>query len=505
MKTYDLVELAARNLRESMVRNGLTTAGIAVGVASLVAMISLGVGLQELAGKRLSHSGLFDTIAVSSAQENPGRNREDSRPDSEFGEPRALDDDARREIERIPKVVEAEPEIRFLAEVRYQDRSHVASVGGLSPSARENESFENMHGRFFSGPAAHEAIVRKEFAEQLAGQTEGKLDNHKPVSTGNVIGRSLVLRYAERRPLPEANREQESEDKSQNPSRDPSGPQTSPARLSPSSVDHSRRAEDRKSPGAPEDRNDDAEFGFSVIRREETLRIVGILDSEPFGGMRASSRASLFIPNQLAEDLHILQAADVGGAVRTRSSKRTYATLMTRVSGPANVPAVEDSIRKMGFRTFSILDASQGLRRFFTVLDLFLGIFGSLALAVASLGIINTLVMAVLERRREIGILKAVGASDADVEKLFFAEAGAMGMIGGVLGVALGRAIGGAINIGTRIYLQRHQLPPENVWSAPIWLVGAAIVFAILVSLASGLYPARRAARLDPVQALRYE
>ncbi len=73
---------------------------------------------------------------------------------------------------------------------------------------------------------------------------------------------------------------------------------------------------------------------------------------------------------------------------------------------------------------------------------MFLAIFGSLALVVASLGIVNTLVMAILERRREIGILKALGAADRDVRMLFFVEAGAMGLLGGVLGVLIGWLIG---------------------------------------------------------------
>jgi putative ABC transport system permease protein len=457
MTSRDLFDLASRNLRESVVRNGLTTAGIAVGVASLVAMISLGIGLQQLAGKRLSSSGLFDSIAISQERENSGRRGDDAgerpREATQNAEPRVLDDAARLEIQRLPNVLEVVPEIRFLAEVRFEDRPHVASVGGLAPSAAENEGLEGIEGRFFTGEAAREAIVRRQFARLL--------DEKSP---GSVIGKELLLRYAERRPLPD---------------------------------NEKSTGADKKS--AKANSSDDDQFGFSVVRREERLRIVGIIENEPYGGMRASSHALVFMPTRLAEDLHILQANDAAGTLRA------YATLMARISEPGKVSAVEDAIKKMGFHTLSILDASQGLRRFFTVLDLFLGIFGSLALAVASLGIINTLVMAVLERRREIGILKAIGASDADVEKLFFAEAGAMGVAGGVLGVLLGRGIGAAINFGTAFYLRRHQLPPETVWSAPFWLVGAAILFSVLVSLASGLYPARRAAKLDPVQALRYE
>src|SRR5438128_6859095 len=106
MKNSDLFDLASRNLRESVLRNGLTTAGIAVGVASLVAMISLGVGLQQLAGRRLSRSGLFDTVAVSPAREIRGRNAEGER-NPQTSEPRVLDEEARREIERLPGVIEA--------------------------------------------------------------------------------------------------------------------------------------------------------------------------------------------------------------------------------------------------------------------------------------------------------------------------------------------------------------------------------------------------------------
>jgi putative ABC transport system permease protein len=101
--------------------------------------------------------------------------------------------------------------------------------------------------------------------------------------------------------------------------------------------------------------------------------------------------------------------------------------------------------------------------------------------------------------------MKAIGASDSDVKGLFFAEAGVMGVFGGFVGVALGWTIGRVINLGTNVYLKRQHFPPEQIWFVPWWLVVGAIGFAIVVSLLSGLYPASRAARLDPVQALRYE
>jgi putative ABC transport system permease protein len=200
-----------------------------------------------------------------------------------------------------------------------------------------------------------------------------------------------------------------------------------------------------------------------------------------------------------------MQGYDYRDATRATSNQPIYSTLIARVTSASQEEPVEETIKKMGFNTFSILDATKSMRRFFAILDLFLGIFGSLALTVASIGIINTLVMAILERRREIGVMKAIGASDRDVRGLFFAEAGAMGLLGGAFGVVMGWIIGNVINFGTNIYLRRQGFPAEHFWAVPWWLVGFALFFAFVVSMVSGLYPAARAAKLDPVEALRYE
>jgi putative ABC transport system permease protein len=452
MKGPDLLELATRNLRESMLRNSLTTLGIGVGVASLVAMLALGVGLQELASSRLSRSGLFDTVVVFSRRDVASFDRAERRRNPSPADTRALDVDARGEMEKLANVIEVYPEIRFPTEIRFDENSHFTTVAGLPPSAKENDAFFGMKGKFLSSAEAEEAILQIDFARSLSDNPD------------SLLGQELTLRYAERQPLNNA-----------------TGGNSGAAN------------------------GDSGEWGFSVVRREKKLRIVGIVENEPFGGMRSFARGRVFIPNALAEQLDTVQASSLRDAIRTPDERRTYNSLLVRVSSPTAVQPVQDAIKKMGFTTWSILDATGRLRQFFVVVDLFLGIFGSVALAVASLGIVNTLVMAILERRREIGIMKAIGASDSDIKRLFFAEAGAMGLVGGALGVAMGWLIGKAINFGTNVYLQRQELPPETIWVSPWWLVAGAILFSILVSLISGLYPAARAAKLDPVQALRYE
>jgi len=459
MKLPDMLELAVRNLRQSKLRNGLTTIGISVGVASLVAMLSLGVGLQQLATKRLAGSGMFDTVFVASKVDARGWDRDEDRKDQHPEKAPPLDEAARAQMQRLPYVTEVEPEIRVMGEILYGGQTHFGFVTGLPMSARENEAFDIMQGKFFSRSDAEEVILLKDFAKEL-----------EPNNPNALIGKEVTLSYGEHQPL--------AADSESSGRMGVAGEQSAPA-------------------GSGED------YGFSVVRKTQALKVVGIVEEEPYGGMRTVSRGRIFLPVDLTEKLNMAQFSDMRSPLRGQG--KTFMTLTVRVKDPAKVAQVQDAIKQMGFRTFSVLDATKSLRRFFTVLDLFLGIFGSLALAVATLAIINTLVMAVLERRREIGVMKAIGASDGDVKALFFTEAGAMGFFGGLLGIALGFSIGKAINLGTGIYLHNHQLPAEPVWILPAWLIGAAIVFSIVVSLLAGLYPASRAARLDPVQTLKYE
>ena len=464
MKAYDSIELAARNLRESLLRNGLTTLGIGVGVASLVAMLSLGIGLQQLANRRLGRSGLFDTVIV--YQQRPefdragggrrggGGGAPPSSAPTPGAEPRPVDENARQEIAKFHGVVEVNPQIRFSAEVHTPDEAksgtgnplpRFTGVSAVPMSQRNTETFDTLQGTFFSSDNASEAILQTEFAKRIT-----------PDPT-KLIGQEITLRYAE------------------------------------------RQQQAQPSP-------DEAIVGaFNVVAKEKRLKVVGLVEREPFGGgPLVGGGARVFIPQKLAETLRTVQPTDIRD-VMSNSASQTYQALIVHLEKPEYVQAVEDNIKKMGLGTWSLLDASRNLQRFFAILDAFLGIFGSLALIVASLGIVNTLVMAILERRREIGIMKAIGASDGDVRGLFFAEAATMGALGGMLGVFMGWLIGRIINTGTNIYLSRQSLPTETFWAVPWWLVLSAVGFGLIVSLVSGLYPASRASKLNPVEALRYE
>jgi ABC-type antimicrobial peptide transport system permease subunit len=164
------------------------------------------------------------------------------------------------------------------------------------------------------------------------------------------------------------------------------------------------------------------------------------------------------------------------------------------------------TFRDAGFRVQSlelILDAAN---RVFALINVMLSSIGGLALFVASLGIVNTMIMAIYERTREIGTLKAIGASRGDIRNMFMIEAGLIGALGGVVGIIGGWLLGILLNQVIAWYIQQEKLPIQaTFFVTPWWLALAALGFAALVGVVAGLYPAARAARLDPLVALRYE
>ncbi|NJC95361.1 MAG: FtsX-like permease family protein [Anaerolineae bacterium] len=152
----------------------------------------------------------------------------------------------------------------------------------------------------------------------------------------------------------------------------------------------------------------------------------------------------------------------------------------------------------------------QGNNNFYVILQVIFGGVGAIALLVAAIGIANTMAMSILERTREIGLMKAVGATNRDVLSIFLGEAAGIGFVGGLGGVIFGWLAGQGINVIAQVYLagqagQQGGVPPSVAVYTPVWLPVFALVFSTFIGMASGLYPALRAATMIPVLALKYE
>lgn len=144
--------------------------------------------------------------------------------------------------------------------------------------------------------------------------------------------------------------------------------------------------------------------------------------------------------------------------------------------------------------------------RIFSVITAMLALVSSVALLVACIGIVNTMIMSIYERTREIGTLKAMGASRSDIRQMFMMEAGFIGLIGGVVGLFSSWILGRMLNALALYLAKQRGLPlPDNLFIITPILIVQALFFALLIGVLAGVYPANRAAKLDPLAALRHE
>lgn len=193
-------------------------------------------------------------------------------------------------------------------------------------------------------------------------------------------------------------------------------------------------------------------------------------------------------------------------AVSDELAKNGYTSFIVKADQASNAVGVAKDIRD----TYKVgaVDAQTEIKQqlsVFNVLGAVLGGIGGIALVVAAVGVVNTMVMAILERTREIGVMRAVGARRSTVSRLFTFEASLLGFMGGVIGLGVGYVL---ILIGNPIInkqLTSNNIKSSNIISLPLWLIIGVIAITTIIGLLAGLYPARRAAKLDPVEALHYE
>ncbi len=177
------------------------------------------------------------------------------------------------------------------------------------------------------------------------------------------------------------------------------------------------------------------------------------------------------------------------------------------VDRESHVKELTRKLRRMGLREYSLAEFVQGLRTNLVLITFVTAFLAAVALLVAALGITNTMIMTVLERTREIGVMKAVGARDVHIQTMFLLEGALIGLIGGGLGVLLSWAASIPGDAVARSLLQDQSLPAlrNTLFVFPPWLTLGAPAFAGLVTTLAAVYPARRATRVNPILALRHE
>jgi putative ABC transport system permease protein len=473
MRLTDMTWLALDNLRRTKLRTALTTIGVVIGIGALASMVSFGTGMQRNITGVFEANDLFTTMFVTAKSlslEDIGSGDPDVIRDAMTEQAPGLSDSTLEALLGLPGVEIAFPEISFPVKVRMggrETRTNLralpAAMGGYRPYS------ELTFGSFFDDDSSTSVVVSWDTFKRMKMLVS---DADNPVSqsdtdsaqTMSVVEADSILGR--------------------------------PVDVISVVLDTSQLA--------------GGVFGMLGLGRMPTSESVttftvgGILKrSSTFS--EGQVQGGIIVPIKAAQALPHLGFSSVWDLLGGGSEPGSYSSIYVRVGDAGDMKPVREAIEAMGLHVFSISDELKEIRRGFLIVDSILGAIGTIALIVAALGIANTMVMSILERTREIGIMKAIGGSEGEIKTIFFVEAAVIGAAGAVFGLLLGYGVTRIANLVVNLRLLPEGEAAVNLFYFPFWLIAGSVGFAILVSLAAGLYPAVRAAAINPVEALRHD
>lgn len=376
-------------------RTILTVVGISIGITSIVFLVSLGYGLQELSIKKIASIEAINTLDVTLGK-NTGQK---------------VDDEFVKKLKEIPEVSKVSPLLALGTKIGYEGRQTDAVGNFVDDDFSTLEGLSPVLGAFFSNSKT-DIVVSTALLKAINLETNNSVQ--QPITAKIVL--------------------------------------LNPETKSSSTVD-------------------------------KEYKIVGVIQDD--------STSFLYAPVE-----------SVKGDI---TWSPTYNSLKAKVENKELVQEVKGKIGSMGYSVTTIADTISQVDQIFRIIQIILAFFGLVALMVAAIGMFNTMTIALLERTRDIGIMKAIGVKDRDVSFIFLFESALIATSGGVLGVVGGWVTSKIINIGVNMLAKSVGGEPQRLFSMPIMFSLGIIVFSIIVGIGTGFYPSKRASKLNPLDALRYE
>ena len=475
MKIGDMIELGFANLWRTKVRTALTTLGVVIGIGALTSMISFGTGMERNITDAFEKNDLFNSLTITARKIDLESIAEGdvSALAGQMTQPvSVLTDSTLKVISEVEGVQIAFPDFSFPARLKLMDHEREITVAGIPPGLREYPPFVNIaFGSFFDNDSSAMALIRWETLKRMKIIVE---DPENPVNF---------------------NFQEEDQDFLILP---PDSLIGKPVYLTTAVMDYSNLvlnplnmlSGDRQLP----------------FKKKTTTFIIGGIIKRQSQFEERYIKGDVMLPYKTARKIPRLGFTNIWDILGGGATREGYNAIYVRLKEPGYMdPVVRTFKDEMGLNVFAIIDQLKEVRRAFLVLDGILGAIGTIALVVAGLGIVNTMLMSILERTREIGIMKAIGGSENQIKWIFFVEAGTIGFIGAIFGLILGWAVTLVANqIANSQFLPAGE-PQVDFFYFPMWLILGSIAFSIILSLLAGLYPAVRAARIDPVRALRHD
>jgi putative ABC transport system permease protein len=483
MRLIDYLTMALRNIMRQKLRSALTIFAVVIGATSVTIMLALVFGAKSFFVKQLDSTGVLQQVAISSHTDITDFNGAQNNSGGNCG------DGCVKLTDALVTKIAAVPHVTGVARMERVGQFQGISLGSKKFSLNNIQAYDAngiitntvLAGRDISGSDTSGVVtITSDYADKFG--FKGKYDQ--------LVGQTIQLI-------------------SQNGYSGIGATITKPAQCSGSQTSCGNG-------------NQPGDMPATLL----SAKVVGVVDGSDNG-------ATVRVPIAWAHDMNENQMyqstqadqATMQAYCQTHSSRggvctapqtftlvvtnyndlNGYDSLVAKADKSSNAAQVAKQIKTLGVGAADAETSIKSQLSIFNIVGLVLGGIGGIALIVAAIGVVNTMIMAILERTREIGVMRAVGAKRGTVSRLFTLEASLLGFWGGVFGVAVGFGLTSIANVFINRQLLSNGLQARNIITLPIWLIVAVIAITTLIGTFAGLYPARRAAKLDPVEALRYE
>ena len=436
MSTRDLFLMAFRNLWKRKLRTALTVLGVVIGTASIVVMVSIGIGMNEGFAKQLEDWGSLQVINVYPGggmvyDEDTGNMKQENK----MNELNAQAVEQFRQMESVEAVSPVIQEYLYFGVGKYVAD---ASVMGIEPDAMAALGYSVEEGRTLEA-GDHKTLVFGGGVEFYDPKLSWEMRYTSEPPAMDLLNETIHVSY---------------------------------------------------------------DWGYGTKNADKKVKpikmqAVGRTSAE--GG----NAWSVFMPIDQLEEIQKERKeweTEQNGNKNTEKKKsKEYSEVLVKVDDIDNVQTVQNQIKDMGFRASSLTDSLEAMKETTKMLRLVLGAIGAISMVVAAISITNTMVMAIYERTKEIGIMKVIGASLKDIKRLFLTEAAVIGFAGGIIGIVISYGVSMIVN---RIATGQGSTMQSSI---PLWLALGAVAFATAVGILSGYLPAKRAMKLSALTAIKTE
>ncbi|USG67490.1 ABC transporter permease [Brevibacillus ruminantium] len=481
MKLLDSFRIVWRNLWRMKLRTVLTSVGVMIGTAAIVSMIALSLGLKENAVKSLENIGNLMELNVEPAYYIPEEDR--IIPDDER---KKLNMAAVQELKAIPGVEAVMPIKRMWADAKLKVGRREGYVEMVGVDVKESSAYRKNDiekGNYLTG-APQEVVVSyfvpREMRDVEKEKREARMRNANNSGQQDPFAGSRRMRMGG----------------------DEEGPAPFDIIGKAATITLTR-----------EYRIDD---DLKLEKKEVRVRVVGQLQKSENWRQGRAVYAPLSLIKEMDEWMNRSRGDEGGSSRRNRDNQQNefaFDEITVKVASRDMVESVVSDLKKQGYEVWSPARELEQINKFFFVVQMILGGIAAISLLVASIGIVNTMIMSILERTKEIGIMKVIGATVYNIRWLFLMESGFIGLIGGLMGLGIAW---GAVELVNYFGASGGMMdgffgPPGGgdemgtLAVIPTWLALFAIGFAFIIGLLAGIFPAFRASRLSALQAIRSE